>query len=59
MDTCDRCRAPWVTRWWKAEGRQELLLCGHHGRENGPALVSQGFTATMRLGQDADQGAPS
>ena len=37
LDRCDRCRAAAVLRAVFATGG-ELLFCGHHAREHGPAL---------------------
>lgn len=37
-DRCDRCGAQAFVRVVLAAG--ELLFCGHHGRENAPALAS-------------------
>lgn len=38
---CDRCGAVGKARWTNAE--LDLIFCGHHDRENTPALVGQGF----------------
>ena len=43
MSDCDRCGARGLTEWTSERTGQELVLCGHHGRENGPALTAQGF----------------
>lgn len=38
---CDRCGAVGKARWTKDE--LDLILCGHHSRENALALVGKGF----------------
>lgn len=42
-DRCDRCGAQAYVRA-TLPGGSELLFCGHHGREFGPALASRGAT---------------
>ena len=55
MGTCEAtCPAHAQVTWWRAEGRSEIELCLHHSRENGPALIAAGYTATRRLGAEAD-----
>jgi hypothetical protein len=43
---CDRCGARGFVRYQLPSGR-ELILCGHHGREHGPALIAGNATATI------------
>ena len=55
MGTCDaKCPAHAQVAWWRAEGRRELTLCQHHSDQHGPALIAAGYTATRRLGAEAD-----
>jgi len=44
-DRCDQCSAQAFVRV-RMPSQAELLFCGHHGREHGPALAAQG--AEMR-----------
>ena len=43
LDRCDRCGAAAVLRAVLATGG-ELLFCGHHGREHGPACTYVEFS---------------
>jgi hypothetical protein len=43
LDRCDRCGAQAFVRA-TLPGGNELLFCGHHGREFGPVLAAQGAT---------------
>lgn len=42
-DRCDRCGARAYVRATLTTAA-ELLLCAHHAREHGPALLAQGAT---------------
>lgn len=46
-DRCDRCKAQafYVGLYTASDSTElEILFCGHHGRNNAPALVEQGWT---------------
>ena len=60
FDRCDRCGARAFLKFAKAWGEYdnaalvrdgdpvaEVLMCAHHGREHGPALIAQGFVAVI------------
>ena len=43
QDRCDRCGAQAYVRATLTTAA-ELLMCAHHAREHGPALLAQGAT---------------
>ena len=47
-DPCDRCCQPPVAEWWHPTSKLVLKLCGHHGYEQGPALVAKGWVSVYR-----------
>lgn len=50
FDRCDRCGAAAVLRAVLAMGG-ELLFCGHHAREHGPALHVQEARLSIQLSE--------
>jgi hypothetical protein len=50
LDRCDRCGAAAVLRAVLATGG-ELLFCGHHAREHGPALHVLEAQLTIELSE--------
>ena len=54
-DRCDRCGAQAFVRVVLRNG--ELLFCGHHGRENAPAL--EGVALFVEDGTDTINAKPS
>lgn len=38
---CDRCPAAGAYHWRLPDGL-DLVLCGHHSRQHGPALITSG-----------------
>jgi hypothetical protein len=48
LDRCDRCGAAALLRASLAGGG-ELLFCGHHAREHGPAPVVAAYLPVARL----------
>jgi hypothetical protein len=50
LDRCDRCGAAAMLRVVLASGG-ELLFCGHHAREHGPALYKLDARLTIELTQ--------
>jgi len=46
-DRCSRCTQPARALFTKAGVPGELPFCGHHANKFEPALLAQGFTATI------------
>lgn len=53
MNQCDRCGAAGRARFTK--GKQELIFCGHHGREYALGLVNDGFQFDDEYAADNDE----
>ena len=50
LDRCDRCGAAAMLRAVLSTGG-ELLFCGHHAREHGPALHARAARLTIELSE--------